>query len=132
MRDQPAETHFANLRLWLTVGWLIVAFHAFVYARMTYFYWLHALPKIVVVSFCLVAVIGCWRKWGLAILLPLAGFYFGAFYYRPYGYAHDAWEAMMEDIGFPVVFACFGLVVGAVFELRRVLSKIGKGGQPID
>ena len=100
MPDQPAETRCANLRLWLTVGWLIVAFHAFIYARITYFYWLDTLPQIVVIFFCLLAVIGCWRKWGAAVLLPLAGFYFGAFYYRPYGYAHDAWEAMMEDIVF--------------------------------
>jgi hypothetical protein len=122
MTDQPAETRRPNLRLWLTLGWLIVAFHAFRYA-VHYFSWLRTWPKIVVIYFCLLAVVGCWRKWSLAVLFPLAGFYCGAFYYHPYLYAHDAWEGMMEDIGFPTLFAFVGLLLGATLELLRATSK---------
>jgi hypothetical protein len=132
MAHQPAETRRSNFGRWLTLGWFVVAFHAVIFAAHVYFHWLPFWPKILVICFCFLAVVGCLCKWGPTILLSFAGFYFGAIYFRAYPYTHDDWEVMMEDIGFPILFAFTGLLIGAAIELARARSNTGQIGQSAD
>jgi hypothetical protein len=117
MRDKPEMRFFRReLMSWTRAAWAVVVIHAAIFATAAiYGGWKSGL----VASYLLaVAVSGLVRRLGPAIFLPLAGLYFGLFWApSPYGYAHNAYEAMMEDIGIPVIFAAVGAAVGIFIEV---------------
>jgi hypothetical protein len=124
MTNQPSTAeHQVTYARWLRVPWLIVALHALRFSTIAFQFYPGTLFKSVAIWFLLLSVVGLWRNWGPIILLALAGFYFGIFWFRAYPYTHDAWEVMMEDVGFPVIFAALGGFVGAFVEVARVLEK---------
>jgi hypothetical protein len=122
MTKQPSSAeHQAKKPRWLRVLWLIVALHALRFATIAFEFYMGPVVKIVGIYFLFLSVVGLWRNWGPIILLALGGFYFGILWFRAYDYTHNAWESMMEDIGFPVIFA----VVGSFMELARLLERDG-------
>jgi len=120
MTSQPAQRRRAKNRRWLRIAWFILSLHALSYASYCYQYYDWLWIRVVATYLLLVAVVGCWRNWGPSVLLSLAGFYFGALYYRAYDYCHDYWESMMQNIGFPVIFAIAGALIGIAFEIAAV------------
>ena len=106
---------------WTRTGWTVVLIHAALFGGTSlYGGWKASLVPLFLLA---IAVSGLLMRWGPAAFLPLAGFYFGLFWApSPYGaYAHNAHEAMMEDIGIPVIYAAVGAAVGIFIE---VLSRL--------
>jgi hypothetical protein len=121
-RPRYAQHQVTNPR-WFRVLWLIVALHALRFAMIALKFYIGPAMKIVAVYFLILSVVGLWKNWGPTVLTALAGFYFGSLWFRAYPYTHNAWEVMMEDVGFPVIFAALGVVGGACIEIARASGK---------
>ena len=117
-----------ELMSWARTGWAVVFIHAALFGGASlYGGWKGSLVPLYLLA---IAVSGMIMHWGQAVFLPLAGFYFGLFWApSPYGaYAHNAYEAMMEDIFIPVIYAAAGAAVGIFIEvLSRLRGSPGSG-----
>jgi hypothetical protein len=78
----------------------------------------------VAIGLAIVATAGLLLRWGPFVAGTLAGYYAGWFWLRfPPGYAHDGYEAVLQDFGTSVFLAIVGAIGGGWISFCRHASK---------